>query len=158
MVNHLTTGSDRQKHLCSAATLHFSFIRLLKTRKLRFCFTALLLPDGWWVMTGTEASAYRKQGAAGSCRSWELHRLEERFWDFPAVLLHRPRRSGGPSRTSPSICEDEREEELARTLARTSVKWFQNLHFELISQKYVYLFKFFFQRSSVETANETDLL
>lgn len=52
---------------------------------------------------------YLIQHAAGSYKSWELHRLEERLWDFPAVILRHPRQSGGLSHISPSICERRRK-------------------------------------------------
>lgn len=54
-------------------------------------------------------SAYLIHCVAGSYKSWELHRLEERLWDSPAALLHHPRRSGGLSHTSPSICGGRKE-------------------------------------------------
>lgn len=66
--------------------------------------------QGFPVCRHQRDSAYLIQRAAGSCRSWGLHRLEGRLWDSPAVLPRRPRRSGGLSHTSPSICVRGMEE------------------------------------------------
>ena len=64
--------------------------------------------ESFWIpsmaYTRSKSSIYLIHCVAGSCKSWELHRLEERLWDSPAALLHHPRRSGGLSHTSPSIC------------------------------------------------------
>lgn len=64
--------------------------------------------ESFWISsmayTRSKSSFYLIHCVAGSYKSWELHRLEERLWDSPAALLHHPRRSGGLSHTSPSIC------------------------------------------------------
>lgn len=60
-----------------------------------------------WSQTGL----YLIQCVAGSYKSWELHRLEERLWDSLAALPRHPRQSGGLSHTSPSICAAGRERE-----------------------------------------------
>lgn len=52
----------------------------------------------------SKLSFYLIQHVAGSYKSWELHRLEEKLWDYPAAILHHPRQSGGLSHTFPSIC------------------------------------------------------
>lgn len=65
-----------------------------------------------------QTQLYLIQCVAGSYKSWELHRLEERLWDSPAALPHHPRRSGGLSHTSPSICVVGREE---KTMSRDSL-------------------------------------
>lgn len=60
-------------------------------------------------MRGTLAwTRYLIQRVAGSCTSWELHRLEERLWGSRAAILRHPHRSGGLSHTSPSICGEKK--------------------------------------------------
>lgn len=69
------------------------------------------------------SSAWRRyliQRVAGSCRSWELHRLEERLWGSRAAIPHRPRRSGGLSHTSPSICGEKNRHQTHVPLAAAS--------------------------------------
>lgn len=39
-----------------------------------------------------------------------MHRLEEKLWGSRAAILHHPRRSGGLSHTSPSICGERKKE------------------------------------------------
>lgn len=61
---------------------------------------------------------YLIQCVAGSYKSRELHRLEERLWDSPAALLHHPRRSGGLSHTSPSICIKKKIKKLKQAMSQ----------------------------------------
>lgn len=58
---------------------------------------------------------YLIQRVAGSCTSWELHRLEERLWGSRAAILHRPHRSGALSHTSPSICGEKKGDQTSDT-------------------------------------------
>lgn len=67
-----------------------------------------------WSQTGL----YLIQCVAGSYKSWELHRLEERLWDSLAALPRHPRQSGGLSHTSPSICAAGRERERENRISK----------------------------------------
>lgn len=67
-----------------------------------------------WSQTGL----YLIQCVAGSYKSWELHRLEERLWDSLAALPRHPLRSGGLSHTSPSICAAGRDREREKRISK----------------------------------------
>lgn len=81
--------------------------------------------ESFWIpsmaYTRSKSSIYLIHCVAGSCKSWELHRLEERLWDSPAALLHHPRRSGGLSHTSPSICGGRKKKN--RQSAKACLVW-----------------------------------